>query len=118
MSKQTFRRELMNVINKHSKENGSNTPDFILAEYLTDCLKAFDKATKYRDNWYGYQSSFVREPKLFECIDFSSAEEPIIDPEKVIHRDPEMIREDRSEPEMKFPDEKPGYPSRRNAELP
>jgi hypothetical protein len=49
----TFRRELQNLINKHSKENGSDTPDFILAEYLTDCLKTFDKTIKLRNTWYG-----------------------------------------------------------------
>jgi hypothetical protein len=40
-------------LNRASAENGSNTPDFVLAEYLTDCLAAFDKATKARDAWYG-----------------------------------------------------------------
>jgi hypothetical protein len=47
-----FRQELEEVINKHSMENGSDTPDFILAEYLTMCLRAFDVATKKRNNWY------------------------------------------------------------------
>lgn len=37
-------RELAVVLNKHSAENGSNTPDFILAEYLMGCLKAFNIA--------------------------------------------------------------------------
>ena len=49
----TFRRELEELINKHSMENGSNTPDFILAEYLMDCLRNFDKTIKHRDQWYG-----------------------------------------------------------------
>jgi len=66
----TFRRELIEVLNKHSKENGSNTPDFILAEYLIDCLKAFDKTLKLRESWYGRD---IAEPKgelLFEDTDF------------------------------------------------
>lgn len=46
VEQKSFRDELCNLINCHSRENGSNTPDFILAEYLTDCLEAFDKATK------------------------------------------------------------------------
>lgn len=41
------------VINTHSGENGSNTPDWILAEYLTSCLKAFDEASNAREKWYG-----------------------------------------------------------------
>lgn len=41
------------AINSVSAESGSNTPDFILAEYLTDCLQAFDKASRAREKWYG-----------------------------------------------------------------
>jgi len=47
----TFVKELEKLINKRCMENGSNTPDFILAEYLTGCLSAFDAATKARDRW-------------------------------------------------------------------
>ena len=47
----TFTEALEQLINKYSKENGSNTPDFILAEYLTACLKAYDTATNERNNW-------------------------------------------------------------------
>lgn len=43
-----FHTELRDLINKHSKENGSNTPDFVLAEFLTQSLAAFDYATRYR----------------------------------------------------------------------
>jgi len=48
-----FRNELEDLINSHSMENGSNTPDGILAQYLIDSLASFDKATKNRDSWYG-----------------------------------------------------------------
>ena len=37
-----FRKELEDLINRFSKENGSNTPDFILAEYLEGCLSNFE----------------------------------------------------------------------------
>ena len=40
-------------VNRHSAENGSDTPDFVLAEYLTDCLAAFDKAVRRRREWHG-----------------------------------------------------------------
>ena len=46
-----FRKELTDLINFYSKENGSDTPDFILAEYLGDCLQVFDKAINARDKW-------------------------------------------------------------------
>ena len=47
-----FRKELAALINKHSLENESNTPDFILADYLDKCLYAFDSATRDRTKWY------------------------------------------------------------------
>lgn len=42
-----------NVINLHSAENDSNTPDFILAQYLMGCLQAYNTATQQRETWYG-----------------------------------------------------------------
>lgn len=48
-----FRSSLEHLINSHSRENGSDTPDFILAEYLHDCLDAWDRAVKRREKWYG-----------------------------------------------------------------
>ena len=45
-----FQGELQRLINRHSLENGSNTPDFVLALYLRRCLEAFDEATKRRGN--------------------------------------------------------------------
>ncbi len=47
-----FRKELEILINKHSMEQFSNTPDFILANFLTSCLTAFDSATRSREEWY------------------------------------------------------------------
>lgn len=48
---------LASAISKHNAENGSNTPDFILAQYLSDCLDAFNKASKRREAWYGVNLS-------------------------------------------------------------
>lgn len=48
-----FRKELETAINRCSMENGSNTPDFILAEFLTRCLHAFDQSVTRREQWYG-----------------------------------------------------------------
>lgn len=48
-----FRKELEAAINRCSRENGSNTPDFILADYLAGCLAAFDNASRAREKWYG-----------------------------------------------------------------
>lgn len=48
-----FRRELQDLLNRHSKENGSDTPDFILAGYLEGCLAAYDATVIARDQWLG-----------------------------------------------------------------
>ncbi len=48
-----FRKDLASLINLHSRENGSNTPDFILAEFLVGCLASFDAAITVREAWYG-----------------------------------------------------------------
>ena len=48
-----FRKELEGLINRYSMENGSDTPDFILAGYMAGCLDAFDTALKLREVWYG-----------------------------------------------------------------
>jgi hypothetical protein len=57
--KPDLRRDLTNIINRHSRENGSNTPDFILAEYLLGCLDAFDRATLARESWYSLDKTEV-----------------------------------------------------------
>lgn len=51
-----FRTELEHLINRHSMENGSNTPDWILARFLGDCLTAFDAAVGLRETWYGREN--------------------------------------------------------------
>lgn len=48
-----FRQELAELINKYSAENGSNTPDYVLADYLTECLLLWNRTTNTRDAWYG-----------------------------------------------------------------
>jgi hypothetical protein len=54
-----FRQELETLINCNNQEAGSDTPDFILADYLTDCLAAFDKAVTHRTYWYGHKTQPV-----------------------------------------------------------
>lgn len=45
-------RRIAGAINSVSAENGSNTPDFILANYLVSCLDAFDRAINARTEWF------------------------------------------------------------------
>jgi len=48
----TFRKDFAWLLNIYSKENGSDTPDFLLAAFLTSCLSAFDSAVRQRDVWH------------------------------------------------------------------
>jgi len=54
--KGSFPKELENLINRYSIEGGSNTPDFILAEYLKQCFDTFDMCVRKRDEWYGKET--------------------------------------------------------------
>ena len=48
----SLKRRVEALLNSAIGENGSNTPDFILAEYLMRCLSNWDITTKKRDKWY------------------------------------------------------------------
>ena len=45
--------EIRAVINRNNAESGSDTPDFLLAGYLNDCLITWDKWVAARERWYG-----------------------------------------------------------------
>lgn len=49
----TLAAEMESLLNRYSAESGSNTPDFILAEYVMQCLKSFNAAVCAREAWYG-----------------------------------------------------------------
>lgn len=49
----TFESELKTLINRYSLENGSNTPDYILADHLKKCLIVFDATIQDRAKWHG-----------------------------------------------------------------
>ncbi len=51
--KTDFEVELSALINRHSLENGSDTPDFILATFLGRCLAAWNAGVQSRERWYG-----------------------------------------------------------------
>jgi len=48
-----FHKELVTLLNCHSRENVSNTADFVLAYFLEGCLAAFDQAVQQRETMYG-----------------------------------------------------------------
>ena len=55
----SFFKELAGVLNGHSMENASNTPDWILAAFLGNCLAALDTAIQQRETWYGRNAATV-----------------------------------------------------------
>jgi len=48
----SFRRQLTTLINEHSLETKSGTPDFVLSQFLSDCLDAYDKASIERRKFF------------------------------------------------------------------
>lgn len=51
--KAVFSDELRALINKHSMENGSDTPDYALAQFMTNSLEAFEAAVHVREKHAG-----------------------------------------------------------------
>lgn len=49
----SIRDELTALLNRHSKENASGTPDYILAEMLLGVLDVYDETIKKRAEWRG-----------------------------------------------------------------
>mgnify|MGYP001613225485 CR=1 FL=1 len=45
--------EIGEALNRACAENDSNTPDFILAQFLMGCLGAWTAALQRRSAWYG-----------------------------------------------------------------
>ena len=54
-----FRRDLAALINRYSLEGLSNTPDFLLADYMIACLKVYSESVNKRENWYGRERKFL-----------------------------------------------------------
>lgn len=44
------------ALNRFSAENPSNTPDWILAQFLLGCLAAWNQGVQQRETWYGRDS--------------------------------------------------------------
>jgi hypothetical protein len=51
--REAIAREIAAVINRNSLENGSDTPDFLLADYLIGCLETYNSTLRAREKWYG-----------------------------------------------------------------
>ena len=49
----TLEREIECALYRHCAKNGSDTPDFILAQYLLGALAAWNSAIVAREKWHG-----------------------------------------------------------------
>ena len=56
-----FRSEVEQLLNRFCRENESNTPDFVLAQFLIESLDAFDRAVERREEWYGRTRTVIAE---------------------------------------------------------
>lgn len=65
----TFEKNLEHLINFYSRESGSNTPDFILSEFLVRVLNAYDETTLVRDMWYIDSEPPSRGPKPNDVLE-------------------------------------------------
>lgn len=45
--------KISSLLNAASRENASDTPDFILAEFMVAALNSFEAATRARTLWHG-----------------------------------------------------------------
>jgi len=50
--KKGLKEGLKALIHSHLREGDSDTPDYLLAEFLMGCLEAFELAVNKRDGWY------------------------------------------------------------------
>lgn len=53
--KMSFEAELRRLINSHSMENDSDSPDYVLASFMANCLDAFNWAVRARDEYHGFE---------------------------------------------------------------
>lgn len=67
-SPQTFEQDLAALINRHTQEQGSDTPDFVLAHFLDSCLRAFDQGVRAREDWYEQRPTGIPEKDTVEKI--------------------------------------------------
>ncbi len=57
MSKKSFEGALQDLLNMYSQENISNTPDYILRQFVVDSLRSFNTAVQQRESHFGRDGS-------------------------------------------------------------
>ncbi len=61
MKKTELEKKLAGLINSECRENDSNTPDFLLAEFMMNCLDAFELASNKREVWFGVHLDILND---------------------------------------------------------
>lgn len=69
MKNEELKKEIETILNKASRENESNTPDFILAEYMMQCLNAAENLINNRESWYGRSAPQDKPKEMNEPLD-------------------------------------------------
>lgn len=50
--KPDFRSDLTKLLNVYGKDSDAKTPDFVLANFMINCLEAYTNAKRYSDYHY------------------------------------------------------------------
>jgi len=110
MSKETktkLEKGIEDLINTESRENDSNTPDFILAEFMMNCLDAFELASNKREVWYGVTLDILNnwEELIMTALGDASmcwSEPPIgdLDKERVSQIGKKLLEDIKSAPKL------------------
>ncbi len=64
--RRTFEQDIAEVLNRHSAENNSGTPDYILAKFLHGCLQVFDVTVSHRTKWFGMNAISKADREIFD----------------------------------------------------
>ena len=70
MKKADLEKKLADIINIACRENDSNTPDFLLAEFMMNCLGAFELTSNKREVWFGVHLDILNDwqEKIMQAI--------------------------------------------------
>lgn len=63
-----FAQRLEQLINRHCMEAASDTPDFILAQYLLACLANWNTCVRLREQWSGRPSKVLTAKDGPACL--------------------------------------------------
>lgn len=85
----TFEQELVSLLNKHSMENYSGTPDWILGEYIRMSLQAWDLGVRLRSEWRGEDLELPAIQRLQKDDEVISRLKALV-ADGIIHLNPEF----------------------------